>query len=72
MGDTPKLGIPILPVAIALVVGFSIGLAVSIMLDNKSAGVTPPLVIHEPCKDCADKTPAAAVATSNGADDAAE
>lgn len=51
-------GVPVVPVAVALLVGFSLGLAVSIAMDARAAKTAqmPAFIpIKEPCADCAEK-----------------
>ena len=48
--DRPKLPFPILPVAIAAISGFAAGLALSIVVDQRSAAKA-----KGPCPECADK-----------------
>lgn len=55
--------IPVIPVAMALVVGFSVGLAVSIAIDAKKAQaprLVPVAAPVQPCSGCAERAAAGA------------
>ena len=59
-------GVPIVPVAVALLVGFSLGLAVSIAMDARAAktATLPAFIpVKEPCADSAEKANKVTVTT---------
>lgn len=57
----PLKGIPVAPVAVAALVGFSLGLAVSIAIDAQMAKqartIDPPMPVYipTPCAECAEE-----------------
>lgn len=66
MADVPAKfrNIPVVPVAVALLAGFSLGLAVSIAIDQKARRSNPAYPFDTtpvPCADCAGKQAAASV-----------